>query len=83
MVADKKSWNDVQFWARELHKKYPRTDLITLSDKDLVQMMLSLDAAKGMPELKADDVYCFAVKSQWSLARHGYDDSVAVPDGQI
>ena len=77
-------WNDVHFWAAELDKKYPRTNLIALSDQKLSEMLLSLDAAKDMPALPQDDVYYFAVKSAWVVVQHGgVDDSGNVPDAYI
>lgn len=83
-MAVNEDWDDVQFWAAELEKKYPRTNLIALSDKKLSEMLLSLDAAKGMPELPRDDVYFFAVKSAWVVVQHGgVDDSGDVPDAYI
>ena len=79
-----RSWDDIHFWARELDEKYPRTDLISLSDKRLCEMLLSLDTAGKMPALPQDDVFFFALKSAWSVIQHGgVDDSGAVPDAYI
>jgi len=77
-------WDNVQFWAAELDKKYPQTNLISLSDQELSEMLLSLEAAKGMPALPQDKVYFFAVKSAWVIVQHGgVDDSGDVPDAYI
>lgn len=76
-------WINVRFFAEELDKKYPQTDLISLSDENLKQMLISLDAAKGMPALPEDDAFFFAVKSAWSVVQHGVDDSGEVPDAYI
>lgn len=79
-----RDWDNVRFWAAELDKKYPCTDLISLTDKKLSEMLLSLDLAKGMPALPQDDVFFFAVKSAWSVVQHGgVDDSGDVPDAYI
>ena len=79
----KRDWDDVRFWAQELDKKYPRTDLISLSDKELAERLLSLEAAQAMPALPQDDVYFFAVKSAWSVVQNGADDSDDAPDAYI
>ena len=79
----KRNWDDVRFWAQELDKKYPRTDLISLSDKRLSEMLVSLDAAQGMPASPQEDVYFFAVKSAWSVIQNGVDDSGQAPDAYI
>lgn len=79
----KRDWDDVRFWARELDKEYPRTDLISLSDERLSEMLSSLESARGMPALPRDDVYFFAVKSAWSVVQNGVDDSDDAPDAYI
>lgn len=78
-----RDWDDIRFWAAELDKKYPRTDLISLPDEKLSEMLLSLDSAEGMPALPQDDVFFFAVKSAWSVVQNGVDDSGDVPDAYI
>ena len=83
-MTGKKDWDNVHFWAAELDKKYPQTDLIALSDKKHLQMLLSLEAAEGMPVLQQSDVYFFALKSAWSVVQHGgIDDSGDEPDAYI
>lgn len=82
-MDDKRSWDDVRFWALELNQKYPQTDLISLSDERLSEMLLSLESAQGMSSLPQDDVYFFAVKSAWSVIQNGVDDSGDVPDAYI
>lgn len=79
----KRDWDDVRFWARELDKAYPRTDLISLSDERLSEMLLSLESARGMSDLPREDVYFFAVKSAWSVVQNGVDDSDDAPDALI
>lgn len=80
---DNRDWDNTRFWAAELDKKYPRTDLISLPDERLAEMLLSLEAAQGMPLLPQDDVFFFAVKSAWSVVQNGVDDSGDVPDAYI
>ncbi|MBR1945246.1 MAG: Fe-S cluster assembly protein IscX [Alphaproteobacteria bacterium] len=83
-MRDDKNWNDIRFWAAELDEKYPRTDLIALSNTELIQMLLSLDEAKNMPALQRDDAYFFALKSEWAIVQNGgVDDSGDVPDAYI
>ena len=84
MADNNQSWNNVRFWAEELEKKYPETDLISLSIQELSEMLLSLEVAKGMPELPQDKVYFFALKSAWAIVQNGgVDDSGDVPDAYI
>ena len=80
---DGKDWDDVRFWAQKLDENHPRTDLISLSDKELSEMLSSLDEAKGMPFPPQDDFYFFALKSAWSVIRNGGDDSGDAPDAYI
>ena len=82
-MENSQDWDDVRFWAQELDKKYPETDLISLSDENLERMILSLEAAEGMPQMPKDDVFFFAVKSAWSVVQYGFDDSGEVPDAYI
>ena len=76
-------WYSLDFWAKELEKKYPRTNLLALSDKRLAEMLLSLDKAKGMPALPDEDAYFFALASAWVVVQHGGEDEKAVPDAYI
>ena len=76
-------WFALQFWATELEKKYPETDLIGLSNKEMAEMLLSLDAAKGMPSLPDDKVYYFALASVWAVVQHGGVNPKTVPDAII
>lgn len=78
-----RDWDDVRFWAARLEEKYPRTDLISLSDEELYGMLLSLEEARKMPALPQDDVYFLAVKSAWSVVQNGVDDSGDAPDAYI
>ena len=82
-MNNKHDWYDLDFWANELEKKYPRTNLLSLSYEDLAQMFRSLDKAKRMPELPDDDVYFFALASAWVVVQHGGEDSKDVPDAYI
>ena len=36
-------WFSLNFWANELEKKYPHTNLLALTDENLAEMLLSLD----------------------------------------
>lgn len=64
-------------------KKYPGTDLLSLQDRQLKEMLLSLDSAAGLPALPDDNVYFWAVKSAWSVVQNGADDANDVPDAYI
>ena len=79
----KRSWDDVRFWAAELERKYPRTDLISLTDQELSEMLLSLESARDMNAVPQDDVYFLALKSAWAVVQNGVDDSGDVPDAYI
>ena len=79
-----KDWDNVRFWAAELDKKYPHTNLISLTDEKLSEMLLSLASAEGMPALPRDDAFFFAIKSAWAVVQNGgVDDSGDVPDAYI
>ena len=80
---NKHDWYSLSFWANELEKKYPRTNLLSLSDEKLAQMLLSLDEAKGMPELPDDDVYFYALTCAWVVVQHGGEDPKVIPDAYI
>lgn len=82
-MDNKHDWLPLNFWANALEKKYPGTNLISLSDEKLKQMLLSLDEAKGMPELPNEDVYYYALACAWAVVQYGYDDSHDVPDAYI
>ena len=62
-MNDKTGWDCVRFWAQALEEKYPGTDLLSLQDRQLKEMLLSLDSAAGLPALPDDNVYFWAVKS--------------------
>ena len=82
-MHDKTGWDCVRFWAQALEKKYPGTDLLSLQDRQLKEMLLSLDSAAGLPALPDDNVYFWAVKSAWSVVQNGADDANDVPDAYI
>lgn len=82
-MKHKHDWYSLDFWANELEKRYPKTNLIALSYKDLAQMLLTLDKAKGMPELPDDDVYFYALASAWVVVQHGGEDTKTIPDAYI
>lgn len=82
-MVSNRDWMDVHFFAEKLNEKYPQTDLISLSDETLKQMLLSLDEAKEMPALPEDESFFFALKSVWSVVQYGFDDSGEVPDAYI
>lgn len=79
----KDGWNNVRFLAQALEDKYPKTDLLSLRDDRLKEMLLSLDCAIGLPDLPDDKVYFLAVKSAWSVVQNGVDDAGDVPDAYI
>lgn len=82
-MNDKTGWDCVRFWAQALEEKYPGTDLLSLQDGQLKEMLLSLDSAAGLPALPDDNVYFWAVKSAWSVVQNGADDANDVPDAYI
>lgn len=82
-MNDKIGWDCVRFWAQALEEKYPGTDLLSLQDWQLKEMLLSLDSASGLPALPDDNVYFWAVKSAWSVVQNGADDANDVPDAYI
>lgn len=82
-MNDRAGWDSVQFWARALEEKYPGTDLLSLQDQQLKEMLLSLDSAAGLPALPDDKVYFWAVKSAWSVVQNGADDANDVSDAYI
>lgn len=82
-MGNKQGWFALKFWATELEKKYPRTNLIALSNKKLAEMLLSLDEAQGMPSLPNDRAYFFALASAWVEVQHGGPDTKAIPDAYI
>ncbi len=82
-MNDKVGWDNIQFWAQSLEEKYPGTDLLSLRDNRLKEMLLSLDSAAGLPDLPDDKVYFWAVKSAWSVVQNGVDDAGDVPDAYI
>lgn len=79
----KKGWLALEYWAKALEKKYPRTNLFSLSNKELSQMLLSLDEAKGMPSLPNRNSYFSALVSAWVVVQHGGDNSKEMPDAYI
>lgn len=76
-------WFSLNFWANELEKKYPHTNLLALTDEKLAEMLLSLDEAQGMPALPDEDAYFFALASAWVVVQHGGEDEKAIPDAYI
>lgn len=82
-MNDKTGWDCVRFWAQALEEKYPGTDLLSLQDRQLKEMLLSLDSAAGLPALPDDNVYFWAVKSAWSVVQNGADDANDVSDAYI
>lgn len=78
-----KGWFALQYWAEKLEKKYPRTNLLSLSNKELSQMLLSLKEAKGMPPLPKDKSYFYALACAWVDVQHGGPEPKAIPDAYI
>ena len=81
-MTDEREWFSLRFWAEELEKKYPRTNLFSLSDERLSQMLLSLDKAKGMPPLPEEEAYFSALASAWSVVQNG-EETKKIPDAYI
>ncbi|MBO4519697.1 MAG: hypothetical protein J5787_00660 [Alphaproteobacteria bacterium] len=82
-MADEYDWFSLDFWAEELEKKYPSTNLFSLSDQKLSEMLLSLEAAKGMSALPTKKSYFSALRSAWTVVQYGGDDSKDIPDAYI
>jgi len=74
-MADKLSWRSFDFLAAALNKKYPKTDLLFLTNDDLTRMLDSLSETKDFPSFptekdEADDV-CRSVKVAWARIAAG------------
>jgi hypothetical protein len=82
-MRNKHGWFALEFWATELEKKYPRTNLFALSNKKLAEMLLSLDKAQGMPSLPNDKAYFNALASAWVEVQHGGKEPKEIPDAYI
>ena len=83
-MATKHDWFDLKYWAEELEKKYPKTNLLALKNKDLAQMLLSLKKAEGMPRLPKDSAYFYALACAWVDVQYGgRDDTKEIPDAYI
>ena len=80
---DNTELNNIKFWAKALEEKYPRTDLLSLSDMRLKEMLSSFDCCNRIDSLPTDGAYFLALKSAWSAVRNGYDDRNDVPDAYI
>jgi hypothetical protein len=80
MAAAKYGWFALRYWAEKLEKKYPRTNLISLSNGKLAQMLLSLEEAEGMSPLPSDRAYFSALADAWAEVKYGRDDSQDIPD---
>ena len=74
------AWENIRYWAEVLDEKYPRTDLLSLSDDELKKMLLSF---VHTAELPTEKTYFFALKSAWAVVQNGGDDSGEVPDAYI
>ena len=82
-MTGKADSNDVRFWAKALDKKYPKTDLLSLSDDRLKQMLSSLKTPEYLPDFPDDKVYFYTLKSAWAVVQNGADDSGDVSDAYI
>lgn len=83
MAANEYGWFALHYWAEKLEKKYPRTNLIALSNGKLAQMLLSLKEAEGMPPLPNDKSYFYALACAWVEVQHGGPEPKAIPDAYI
>ena len=82
-MDNKYGWYALNHWATALERKYPRKNLLSVSDRELAKMLLSLDEAKGMPSLPDEKAYFSALVSAWIEVQYGRDDSKAIPDAYI
>ena len=53
---------------------------MAMSNKELSEMLLSLDKAEGMPHLPRDRAYFSALVDAWIEIKYGRDDSKDMPD---
>ena len=82
-MTGKADSNNVRFWAKALDKKYPKTDLLSLSDERLKQMLCSLKTTEDLPDFPDDKVYFYTLKSAWAVVQNGADDSGDISDAYI
>jgi len=54
-MNDNLTWDDSREIAERLNEKYPRTDVLSLSDETLLDMMKEIGILAGLPELNADE----------------------------
>lgn len=83
MADNEYGWFALRYWAEKLEKKYPRTNLLSLSNKELSRRLLSLKEAKGMPPLPNDKSYFYALACAWVDVQHGGSEPKAIPDAYI
>lgn len=80
MASNVIGWFALRYWAEKLEKKYHGTNLISLTDEKLAQMLLSLKEAEGMPPLPREEAYFSALVDAWVEVKWGRDDSHDMPD---
>ena len=71
--ADKLTWDDVRSIAVILNEKYPRTDVLSLTDAKLLDMMREAAPLDKLPEISEDKRkdYLFAIKCALSREIEG------------
>ncbi len=79
-MNDNTAWENIRYWAEVLNEKYPRTDLLSLSDDELKRMLLSFAHVSELPEEKT---YFLALKSAWAVVQNGVEDAGDVSDAYI
>ena len=79
-MNDNIAWADLPYWAGLLNEKYPRTDLLSLSDDELKKMLLSFESASELPR---EETYFLALKSAWAVVQNGVEDAGDVSDAYI
>ena len=79
-MNDNTAWENIRYWAEVLNEKYPRTDLLSLSDDELKKMLLSFKPASELPQ---DETYFLALKSAWAVVQNGVEDAGDVSDAYI
>ena len=79
-MAHEYGWNAFRYWANKLERKYPRTNLASLSREELCEMLMSLKEAEGMPPLPDEKAYFSALTDAWLEIQYGRDSSKDIPD---
>lgn len=73
-MEGKLSWSSFKPIASLLQENHPHTDLLTLSDEDLMEMISHLDATHTLSDMPKDKTFFLAIKTAWENLRHPDDN---------